>query len=86
MLLRKAAQEHKEELSLYAGSLDKAGFIDEAKSLMSEIYQYDIPRERLREALQKLDDSEEARVLARKLQDMLVIFDAFEEKKGQSLS
>lgn len=84
MLLRKAAQEHKEELSLYAGSLDKAGFIDEAKSLMSEIYQYDIPRERLREALQKLDDSEEARVLARKLQDMLVIFDAFEEKKGQS--
>lgn len=41
MLLRKAAQEHKEELSLYAGSLDKAGFIDEAKSLMSEIYQYD---------------------------------------------
>lgn len=84
MLLRKAAQEHKEELSLYAGSLDKAGFIDEAKSLMSEIYQYDIPRERLREALQKLDDSEEARVLARKLQDMLVIFDAFEEKKGQA--
>lgn len=47
MLLRKAAQEHKEELSLYAGSLDKAGFIDEAKSLMSEIYQYDIPRERV---------------------------------------
>lgn len=84
MLLRKAAQDHKDELALYAGSLDKAGFIDEAKSLMSEIYQYDVPRERLREALQELDDSEESRVLAQKLRDMLVIFDAFEEKKGQS--
>lgn len=82
MLLRKAAQENKDRLALYAGSLDKAGFIDEAKSLMSEVYQYDIPRERLRDALQELKDNEEDSVLARKLQDMLLIFDTFEEKKG----
>ena len=73
MLLRKAAQEKKDQLSLYAGSLDKAGFIDEAKSLMSEVYQYDISRERLAEALQSLGDTGEDNVLSEKLREMLLI-------------
>ena len=84
MLLRKAAQEKKDQLSLYAGSLDKAGFIDEAKSLMSEVYQYDISRERLAEALRSLGDTGEDKVLSEKLRDMLLIFATFEEKKGNA--
>lgn len=84
MLLRQAAVEHREELHLYGNSLDKAGFIDETKSLMSELYQYDVPRENLKQALSKLADVGEDFVLSEKLQDMLVIFQAFEQKKGDA--
>lgn len=84
MLLRQAAYEHREKLHLYGNSLDKAGFIDEAKSLMSELYQYDVPREKLKQALEGLSDSGEDMVLSKKMQDMLVIFEAFEQKKGDA--
>lgn len=84
MLIRQAAGEHREELRLYGNSLDKAGFIDEAKSLMSELYQYDVPRENLEKALSELTDAGEDLVLSKKLQDMLVIFEAFEHKKGDA--
>lgn len=84
MLLRLAAEEKKDELSLYAGSLSKMGFIDEVKSLMSELYQYDVPRERLLEAVKQMDASGEDGVLARKLKDMIQIFETFEEKKGKN--
>lgn len=84
MLLRLAAEEKKEKLTVYAGSLEKAGFIDEAKSLMSELYQYAVPRANLRAAVETLEEKEADNILAKKLKDMLVIFDAFEEKKGDA--
>lgn len=84
MLIRKAAGEHKGELQIYGNSLDKAGFIDEAKSLLSEMYQYDVSAQGMQQVLASLSDSQSDRVLVKKLQDMHVILQAFEEKKADA--
>lgn len=84
MLLRQAAVEKKDELLVYGSSLDKAGFIDEAKSLMSEIYQYDVPREALYQVVEKLKQQGQETLLAEKLRDMITIFRAFDEKKSDA--
>lgn len=81
MLLRQAATEKKDDLSIYGNSLDKAGFIDETKSLMSELYQYDVPRERLLVAVEQLKNNNQDSILVKKIQDMITIFEHFEEKK-----
>lgn len=79
MLLRQVAGGIKDELKVYGGCLNKNGFIDEAKSLMSELYQYDIDKQSLYEVLTNMRLSGE-RLLADKLSDMIAIFQAFEEK------
>ncbi|MBQ9233939.1 MAG: exodeoxyribonuclease V subunit gamma [Lachnospiraceae bacterium] len=80
MLIRKAAGERKGKMSVYSGSLDKSGFIDEVKSLMSEMYQYDISREKLDGVIEKLKDSPADVLLYKKLMDMKEIFGAFDTK------
>lgn len=80
MLIRKAAGERKSDMSVYSGSLDKSGFIDEVKSLMSEMYQYNIKRENLDSVIEKIKDSPEDILLYKKLKDMKAIFNAFDEK------
>lgn len=80
MLIRQVAGCKRDELSIYGGCLDKSGFIDEVKSLMSEMYQYDISRERLRQATEELSSVEGGGLLRRKLQDMCTIFEAFDER------
>ena len=42
MLIRQVAGSVRDKLKIYGNSLDKPGFIDEVKSLMSELYQYDL--------------------------------------------
>ena len=80
MLLRKAAGDKKSEMSVYSGSLNKSGFIDEVKSLMSQLYQYDISRDKLDEVTALIKDSERDALLYKKLSDMQEIFKAFDEK------
>ncbi|MGN0435315.1 MAG: PD-(D/E)XK nuclease family protein, partial [Wujia sp.] len=81
MLIRQVAGELRDELSIYGDCLDKLGFIDEVKSLMSEMYQYDIDKSRLARALEELDETEDA-LLIRKLRDMKLIFEAFQDRIG----
>ena len=82
MLVRQVAGEHIDELEIYSSCIDKPGFIDEIKSLMSEMYQYDISRDKLRQIIAGLENSNEEtdKMLLTKLKDMLVIFEAFEQK------
>lgn len=80
MLIRQVAGNIKDELVMYNNCLDKNGFIDEVKSLMSELYQYDIDKERLCEVMGELCASGENELLCSKLYDMISIFKAFEEK------
>ena len=84
MLLRKAAGDRKSEMSIYSGSLNKSGFIDEVKSLMSQLYQYDISRDKLDEVTALIKDSERDALLYKKLSDMQEIFKAFDEKISEN--
>ncbi len=78
MLIRQVAGEISDKLKIYGGSLDKSGFIDEVKSLMSEMYQYDLSREKLETVINMLDEKDS--LLKDKLSDMLMIFKAFEKR------
>lgn len=80
MLIRQVAGQNKDALTVFGGCIDKSGFIDEVKSLMSEMYQYDISGEKLETVINALDMSGENPILLRKLQDMQVIFSAFSDR------
>ena len=84
MLIRQVAGAVKEQLTVYGGCLDKPGFIDEVKSLMSEMYQYDISRDRLKQVIATLEETGDNALLLRKLRDMLTIFEAFDRKTADS--
>lgn len=75
MVLRRVTSEQKKNLGLYAGHLSKNGFINQLKSMLSELYQYGIRPENLKEA------QKEARtpLLQEKLKDLSVIYEAFQE-------
>ena len=76
MVLRKVAEEKKDQLTIFKRSLNKAGFIEELKSLLSELYQYRVGKETLESLIQELDNGT---TLRGKLMDMRVIFDGFSE-------
>lgn len=80
MLIRQAAGSVKEKLSVYGGCLDKSGFIDEVKSLMSEMYQYDVSRDKLAEVIDELAQKDEQSLLLKKLIDMNTIFTEFDNR------
>ena len=75
MVLRRVAAEKKAELGLYQSQLNKSGFISQLKSMLSEFYQYGISRGQLEELLKQTDRP----LLKHKLQDMLVMYQGFEE-------
>lgn len=84
MLIRQVAGSVRDKLKIYGNSLDKPGFIDEVKSLMSELYQYDLGHGKIAtiaDALKK--NNEEDTLLGKKIADMSVIFDAFLNKLGK---
>lgn len=78
LVLRKLAGEKKGELLLYAGALKKSGMIQEIKSAVSEFTQYNISPDRLKELA--LEASEKP-LLARKLTDLSVLYEAFHKYK-----
>ena len=70
MVLRKVTAEQKRNLSLFRGHLNQNGFINQLKSMMSELYQYGIRTEELDAAV---EESESA-LLREKLKDLSVIY------------
>ncbi|MCI9568993.1 MAG: ATP-dependent helicase [Lachnospiraceae bacterium] len=76
MVLRRLAGERKEELILFAPHLNRAGFIDEIKSMLSEFYQYGVTPDLLKE---KLHADGVSRLLERKLEDMGILYRAFQD-------
>lgn len=75
MVLRKVASGKKRELKLFGGHLEKAGFIGELKSMLSEFFQYGITKERLSDMIEEADGA----LLKRKLEEMLVLYEAFKK-------
>lgn len=80
MLVRRVMTEKKEQLQVFKNYAKKPGYISEIKSLLSEFYQYDIKAETM-EKMRSL--SEKKPMLKRKLEDMQVIFQGFEEQLAQ---
>lgn len=76
LVLRKVAQEHKEELKVLGGNLKKMGYINEIKSLISEMTQYAVAEEDLERLI---GESLEKPGLYCKLCDIQVLYRAFHE-------
>ncbi|MCI8375871.1 MAG: helicase-exonuclease AddAB subunit AddB [Lachnospiraceae bacterium] len=74
LVLRKIAQEHKEELKILGGNLKKTGYINEIKSLISELTQYAVTEEELE---QYTEGCEGRPHLYWKLRDLQILYRAF---------
>lgn len=76
LVLQRVVQEQWKELDVLAASLKKQGTIQEMKSLVSELMQYDILPEQVEKILEK---SEEKKLLSYKLQDIWRIYQGYLE-------
>ncbi|MCD8248667.1 MAG: PD-(D/E)XK nuclease family protein, partial [Lachnospiraceae bacterium] len=76
LILRRLAEEKRDELHLLGGNLKKLGFIAEVKSLLSEFVQYRIGPEELDGMIAQNQDNPQ---LCFKLADMKVICESFQE-------
>ncbi len=74
LVLRNVAQEHRDELKILSGNLKKTGYINEIKSLISELTQYAVTEEELERFTQ---ESRQRPQLYYKLRDVQVIYRAF---------
>ena len=75
MILRKVAGEKKRELHYYQRHLGQAGFVNQLKSLISEMYQYGVTPETLKE----LTGTAGGPILKEKLRDFGVLYESFQE-------
>lgn len=75
MVLRRVSADVKKNLGLYAGKLDKVGFISQLKSMISEMYQYGVTPEALSALSSKVDGLP---LFHQKLHDLEVIYREFQ--------
>lgn len=75
MVLRKIVDRKKKELELFHHDVKKQGFINELKSMISEVYQYSITLPMLEEMEQKVDKP----MLKSKLHDLILIYEGFRQ-------
>lgn len=76
MVLRKVTGDQRRNLRLFKGHINQNGFIDQLKSLISELCQYGIQVEAIQEAA---DESQNA-LLKEKLRDLAVIYQGFKDE------
>lgn len=75
MIIKKIAMDNREKLGIWKGQFLKPGFLEDMKSMISELYQYGIDDRKLEE----VSSLELPRLLGRKLQDMRLIYREFAE-------
>lgn len=76
MVIRKVVQQKKKQLSVFSGNIKKPGFINELKSLLSELYQYNIDEKKLSEAL---NITQKKPLLNGKLKDIITVYNGFKD-------
>ena len=76
MILKKILSELSGELSYFGKNVHKIGYVQEIKSFLSELYQYNVTEEELEEMAEKAGTR---MVLVKKLRDMQVIYRKFSE-------
>lgn len=81
ILLMKVLKEHEKEFTYYGKMIGKSGFVEETKSMLSELYQYQVTENVLEEVMGGLSPEQS---LYHKLSDMKIILTAFEKAMGDS--
>ena len=76
MLVKRILMENQDDLLMYGNYMDKMGFVDEMKSMMSELFQYAVDREEIDMAMEQMDSESST---YRKLHDIRLIYEKFEE-------
>ena len=76
MVLQKMVQQHRKELPYLGSQMNKPGYLDEVKSLVSEFMQYDIREDDLEEMKEK---AKEQALLEMKLKDVGILYQSFRE-------
>lgn len=76
MLIKKLMIDLKDELLVYGSYINKMGFVDEMKSMMSELFQYAVNKDTARDAMDSLDKDS---LTYKKLHDVSLIYDRFEQ-------
>ncbi len=77
LVLRRCAMEHREELTLLSGSIQKPGYITQVKSMISELSQYNIEPEDMDKILSELSGNPK---LYYKFQDLKILYEAFQKR------
>lgn len=77
MILRKVAEEHKSEMNAFRKNLSQSGFIQELKSMISELYQYGVGDVQLNTLVSQTNRHP---LLQLKLQDLSIVYTAFQKK------
>lgn len=80
MLFAKSFYEVKDDLDLYGGKSNSAGFVSEMTSFIDELRQNDVTPEMIEDALGGFDDD---RLLGEKLSDTLKIYKKYDEVLGE---
>lgn len=80
MVVKRVLSECREELLLFGANAGQNGFVEEAKSLLSELFQYGIGVPELEEMIAENQDKE---LLCKKLSDVLVLMNKFNELLGE---
>lgn len=76
MVLRKVVAQKRKELVLFGTNVMKTGFVNELKSLLSELYQYNIQAE---DFIRMQEIADKKPVLKAKLHDLLIIYEGFRD-------
>ncbi len=74
MILRKVLEQHKDSLQYFGRNIHKKGYVAEIKSFLSEMLQYGMDAAGIQEMA---DAAKDKPALCRKLQDMVVAYEAF---------
>ncbi len=76
LVLRKVAQEQEEKLTVLRGNMHRMGYIEEVKSLISELMQYNVTPQQLEDCIR---DDKLSPILRSKLKDVHVMYQGFED-------
>ncbi len=76
VLVKKLAYEHKDELECLASNINKNGYILELKSLISELYQYNITPQKF---LEIIENNEININFKNKAKDVYILYNAYDE-------
>ncbi len=82
MVVKRVLSECRDELQLFGANAGQSGFVEEVKSLFSELFQYGIDEKLLEELLKEKQEQKGNELLCKKITDIHVLLKKFNEILG----